>query len=133
MENVKKTEYTDYTLAYDVYHRTMGRYTEMDWHMHVHLCVVHTKPLSYIPLLTDGGAGVIVKPAFCVKARRSRTVAFDNDTASRPILKSTTSSTSIFSMADQIYSLSLLALSITHTVVITTTIITYVCFPPHCI
>lgn len=52
----------------------------------------------YIPLLTVGGAGVIVRPAFWVNARRSRTVAFDNDTASRPMLKSTTSSTSIFSM-----------------------------------
>lgn len=51
-----------------------------------------------IPLLTDGGAGVMVKPAFCVNARRSRTVAFDNATESLLILKSTTSSTSIFSI-----------------------------------
>lgn len=55
--------------------------------------------LLYVPLLTDGGAGVIVKPAFWVNALKSRTVAFDRETAeSLPILKSTTSSTSIFSM-----------------------------------
>lgn len=56
-----------------------------------------------LPLLTvDGGAGVMVKPAFCVNARKSRTVAFDNETESLPLLlmlKSTTSSTSIFSIS----------------------------------
>lgn len=46
-----------------------------------------------------GGAGVIVSPAFCVNARKSRTVA-DVNAASRPILKSTTSSTSIFSIVN---------------------------------
>lgn len=49
-----------------------------------------------IPLDTDDGAGVIVKPAFWVNACKSRTVAVVNE--SRPILKSTTSSTSIFSI-----------------------------------
>lgn len=66
-------------------------------------CDKNTIDNKILPLLTvDGGAGVMVKPAFCVNARKSRTVAFDNDTESLPpllILKSTTSSTSIFSIS----------------------------------
>lgn len=52
-----------------------------------------------VPLFeTEGGAGVIVRPEFCDSACRSRTVSCVNDNESRPMLRSTTSSTSIFSM-----------------------------------
>lgn len=51
-------------------------------------------------LLSGGGAGVIVRPAFCVNARRSLTVAgvMVKESLPEPKLKSTTSSTSILAI-----------------------------------